>query len=103
MYYLKIFAIFTLITLPASAKDVVLDVRTAAEFKQGHTKSAINIDVTQNDFKEQVMKLDKNDHYKIYCRSGHRSGIALKKMKELGFSKMENLGSVENAKKILGE
>ena len=85
------------------AKDIVIDVRTPAEFKEAHTKQALNIDVTQDDFKTKIVKLDKTDTYKIYCRSGNRSERALGIMKELGFTHVENLGSLESAKKALGE
>jgi phage shock protein E len=85
------------------AKDIVLDVRTATEFQSAHTKNAINLDVTQDDFKNQILKFNKTDQYKIYCRSGHRAGNAVEIMKGLGFLRLENLGSLENAKKVLGE
>ncbi len=85
------------------AKEVILDVRTTAEYSTAHTKKAVNIDVTQDDFKTKILKFDKTDTYRIYCRSGNRSGKAVDIMKNLGFKNLENLGSLENAKKILGE
>lgn len=79
----------------------IIDVRTQDEFKQGHLKGSINIDIYDSNFSSQISKLDKNSDYKVYCRSGNRSGQALEIMKKLGFTKVENSGSLENASKKL--
>jgi rhodanese-related sulfurtransferase len=39
-------------------KLIVLDVRTPAEFKEGHIKRAINIDISQPGAFGQIDKLD---------------------------------------------
>ncbi len=70
---------------------VLLDVRTAPEFEEGHIKGAKNIDFYNPLFKMNLDKLDKNKTYFIYCRSGNRSGQAMQIMKELGFKKVYNL------------
>lgn len=87
----------------ASSSDyIVLDVRTAEEFEQGHVTGAQNIDFLKSDFESKIDTLDKAKSYKLYCRSGNRSGKAEKKMKEKGFTHVENLGSLDQAKKKLG-
>jgi rhodanese-related sulfurtransferase len=80
------------------AKDVVaqddvriLDVRTAAEFEQGHLDGAINIDVTSPDFEAAVGSLPKEATWFVYCRSGNRSGVATDAMAELGFTSLYDL------------
>lgn len=74
------------------SKDIQLvDVRTAKEFKEGHIENAINIDVNSSDFEAKLQKLLKNKRVYVYCRSGKRSAIALKKMDSLGFNKLYNL------------
>ena len=56
---------------------VVLDVRTAEEFKEGHLEGAVNIDYKQGDFVEQaVARLPKSRTIAVYCRSGRRSADA---------------------------
>ena len=64
--------------LVADTNVVVLDVRTASEFAEGHLERAINIDYHQNDFVEKAkatLPLDKK--IAVYCRSGRRSvGVA---------------------------
>lgn len=51
----------------------------------------LNIDWESGDFKNEVAKLDKNKAYGLYCRSGNRSGKALKAMKSMGFKNVNNL------------
>lgn len=70
---------------------VTLDVRTAGEFLAGHIQGAINIDVEGMTFDGDIAKLDKTKTYAVYCHSGRRSGIAVGKMKDAGFTKLFNL------------
>jgi rhodanese-related sulfurtransferase len=96
-----LFLLSTLMTLEGraeTAKDVViLDVRTPEEFKETRVIGARNIDFKNPTFKAEIEKLDKNKTYKLYCRSGNRSGKAMEIMKGLGFRDLENLGSVKEA------
>jgi rhodanese-related sulfurtransferase len=66
----------------------LLDVRTPEEFAQGHLKGAKNIDIRQPDFYSRVDKLDKNQTYLVYCRTNHRSGVAVEYMSQHGFQKL---------------
>lgn len=88
-----------LLALPVFAKDVVLDVRTPEEYKADHVTGALNFDVNNADFKKRISKLDPNDTYKIYCKSGSRSGKAISEMRDLGFKNLKNLGGIDEAKK----
>ena len=77
--------------LVADTNVVVLDVRTAAEFAEGHLERAINIDYHQSDFVEKAkaaLPLDKT--IAVYCRSGRRSAGAAGKLGEDGY-KLVNL------------
>ncbi|MFM6927580.1 MAG: rhodanese-like domain-containing protein [Bdellovibrio sp.] len=87
----------------AYAKDVFLDVRTPQEFQQDHIPEAINIDVLNSNFKTEVAKLNHDDSYKVYCRTGRRSGQAIAIMKDLKFKHLENLGGLEDAKQFLSK
>jgi rhodanese-related sulfurtransferase len=74
---------------------VIIDVRTDAEFKEGHIENAINMDYYGGDvFEKNLNQLDKNKSYAIYCRSGHRSGLAFKIMEKLGFNEVYNFGAL---------
>ena len=66
-------------------KLIVLDVRTAEEFNEGHIKGAINIDVRQPDALEKIDKLDHNAKYIVHCRTNHRSKTASDHMVQSGF------------------
>ena len=70
---------------------VILDVRTAGEFAAGHIEGAINIDVEGMQFESGIAELDKSATIAVYCQSGRRSGIAVDKMSEAGFTSLFNL------------
>ncbi|MBR4729438.1 MAG: rhodanese-like domain-containing protein [Prevotella sp.] len=77
--------------LVADTNVVVLDVRTASEFAEGHLERAINIDYHQSDFVEKAkatLPLDKK--IAVYCRSGRRSAGAAGKLGDDGY-KLVNL------------
>lgn len=75
----------------AKPGTTLIDVRTPGEFAAGHIAGARNVDVEGPDFAQQIGTLDKNAHYAVYCRSGHRSRIALDKMRQAGFGDMTGL------------
>lgn len=70
---------------------VILDVRTADEYLQGHIKNSVNIDFYNPDFAKELSKLEKSYSYLVYCRSGRRSASASEQMKALGFDKVANM------------
>jgi rhodanese-related sulfurtransferase len=70
---------------------VILDVRTAAEFAEGHIANSVNIDVNLPAFRENINKLKKSDTYLVYCRTGNRSQTALRIMVESGFTHLYHL------------
>lgn len=67
-------------------ETVILDVRTAEEYAEGHIPGAVNIDVQSPDFAGQVAALDPDVPYAVYCRSGNRSRVALDLMGQLGIT-----------------
>jgi pimeloyl-ACP methyl ester carboxylesterase/rhodanese-related sulfurtransferase len=64
---------------------VILDFRTKEMFDEAHIEGAVVHDVFLPDIDVWLESLDKNKVYLIYCTVGHRSGIALNKIKELKF------------------
>lgn len=69
----------------------LLDVRTAGEFRGQHLQGAINIPVQE--LPRRLKELTPKERpVVVYCRSGHRSGIAAKILKEAGFSAVHDLG-----------
>ncbi|MDT0166610.1 rhodanese-like domain-containing protein [Actinotalea sp. AC32] len=68
----------------------VLDVRTPAEFGEGHLAGAVNVDAT-GDFATAIADLDPEETYLVYCRSGSRSATATAAMAEAGFTDVHEL------------
>jgi phage shock protein E len=82
-------------------KAMVIDVRTAGEFSSGHLSTAINIPLDEIEVTLPKLEQDKNQVLLLHCQSGMRSGIAVKKLKALGYTNASNLGSLARAKEIV--
>ena len=67
---------------------VLLDVRTESELEAGRFPNALNIPL--NDLRDRMDELDKEQEYIISCRSGQRSYIGERLLKQSGF-KVKNL------------
>ena len=77
--------------LVADTNVVVLDVRTASEFAEGHLERSVNIDYHQSDFVEKAKAaLPLDNKIAVYCRSGRRSAGAAGKLGAVGY-KLVNL------------
>lgn len=72
-------------------KNVVLDVRTASEFADGHIPGAINIDVNSSDFTTKTAALNKSKTYLVHCAAGVRSAKACGQLAPLGFTSLYDL------------
>ena len=73
---------------------IILDVRTQAEYNQGHIPNAICIPNETID-ENVVNKLpDKNQMILVYCRSGNRSKQAAEKLKKLGYTDLIEFGGI---------
>ena len=81
---------------------LVVDVRSAGEFRGGHLPDAINIPL--GELKEVLPRRepDKNRVLLLHCLSGTRSGMARRILKGMGYSNVFNLGSYGRAQKIRG-
>ena len=89
--------------LVADSNVVVLDVRTVAEFTEGHIERAILIDQGQSDFIEKAKStLPIEKKIAVYCRSGRRSANAAGKLADIGY-KCVNLKGGINAWKDAGK
>ena len=69
---------------------LILDVRSAEEFAEGHVPGALNVPhsritshlATLGSIQQPVL---------VYCRSGRRAGIALETLTDLGFKQLYHL------------
>lgn len=77
--------------LKQSKDPILVDVRTAGEYEQGHLANALLIDIYSNDFKSRLSKLDKSKPVFVYCKAGSRSGSAVDVLLEMGFKEIYDL------------
>lgn len=77
---------------------IVIDVRTADEYKGGHIKGSLNIPLS--DIKEAMSWLIKDVPTIMCCESGSRSDAAKKILEANGYSKVYNGGSCNDLGKI---
>ncbi|MDG6881266.1 Thiosulfate sulfurtransferase PspE precursor [Phocoenobacter uteri] len=77
----------------ANAKTFWIDVRTPAEYQEGHVVNAENIPLNINFANDVLQKgYQVSDTLLLYCRSGNRSGQAKKLLEEAGFKNAQNVG-----------
>lgn len=81
----------------------VIDVRTEREYKGGHLENAVNIPYDQIQDRIAVHVRGKNEKIFLYCRSGRRSGIALKTLEAMGYTNAINAGSYKKLKRARQE
>jgi len=72
----------------------VIDVRTPAEFAEGHLADAELVDIYEAAFRDEIDGLDRDGSYVLYCRTGNRSGQAAAFMQELGFTEVYDAGGL---------
>ena len=71
---------------------LLVDVRRPDEFSAGHLNGAINIPHDQVEGRIQEFGKDKSREIVLYCRSGHRAGIAQETLVKNGFTNSSNAG-----------
>jgi rhodanese-related sulfurtransferase len=76
----------------------VLDVRTSPEYMLGHLSQAKNLNISSDDFSQQVAQLDTSKTYVVYCGSGVRSAKAAEVMRQKGFHHVVNGGGYRDLK-----
>ena len=74
-----------------------IDVRTAEEFNQAHLPGAQNIEYGQISSDIARLGLEHDAVIYLYCRSGHRAGIAKQTLESLGYTRVENIGGLDDA------
>ncbi|NMH66025.1 rhodanese-like domain-containing protein [Shewanella salipaludis] len=77
------------------AGAMVLDVRTAEEFSQGHLPQAVNIPFQQVAEEFAARNIPKDTPIVLYCRSGRRSGKAQEALIAAGYTQTYNGGGFE--------
>jgi rhodanese-related sulfurtransferase len=73
----------------------LIDVRTPAEYADGHLAKAKLIPLQE--LEERFGEIDKGKPVLLYCRSGHRSGMALKLLNDKGYTQAKHIEGGINA------
>lgn len=72
-----------------SEDDILVDVRTVAEFDKGHIPNAVNIPL--DSIRERMSEIDKNKNIFIYCWGGQRGYLAQRILKQNGYNLIANM------------
>ena len=78
---------------------VLIDVRSASEYAEGHLDNSINLTVDTIGINIEKMVSDKNTKIIVYCRSGNRSATAANTLINLGYKNVYDLGALNNCSK----
>lgn len=78
----------------------VIDVRTQAEYRNGHIKNALNIPLS--DIMNGVRRhgIEKHTPLILYCASGARSASAKRFLKKAGYNSVYNGGTLHHLSKL---
>lgn len=74
---------------------VLIDVRTAEEYRDGHIDGSVNIPLDRISSVENIVK-DKSTPLYVYCLSGGRSGQAVSYLKQIGYTNVKNIGGISS-------
>lgn len=72
---------------------VLLDVRTEEEYAQGHLPGSVNCPLHELDGVKKLVK-DKQSPLYVYCLSGARSGQSCRKLQQMGYENVNNIGGI---------
>ena len=80
--------------IEGGADVIVVDVRSEAEFLNGHIEGSILLPVNEiADYAESVL-LDRNAVILVICQSGNRSRTASQALADLGFTNVYDIGGI---------
>jgi phage shock protein E len=73
----------------------LLDVRTPAEWAEGHAEGALHFELARIQAGE-LPPLPREDLIYAYCRTGKRAGQAIEILERAGFGKLVNIGGLSD-------
>jgi len=92
----KVTADEALAILKDQTNAVLLDVRTEAEFAEGHIEGAQQLAVEELLDRTGELPADKSTPIVVYCRSGRRSALAVDQLAGLGYTTLYDLGGINS-------
>ena len=75
---------------------VLVDVREADEYAQGHIQDALLIPYGEIGQRAEAELPHKEQMILVYCRSGRRSAIAAQTLAELGYTNVKDFGGIND-------
>lgn len=89
--------------IKTNSAGLILDVRSAEEYAEGHIPGAVNIPHDQLGSRLNEIGAHWDKEVVLYCRSGKRAGVAAGILQSAGFSRLRHLtgdmsGWVSNGK-----
>ncbi len=85
------------VELTGSPAPVVLDVRTADEYKTGHIESSLNFNIKDVPANITQLPADKAAPIVVLCQSGHRGALVMMYLRMTGYANVRNLAGGMNA------
>ena len=76
-----------------AADTVLVDVRTAQEYRAGHLPQSVNVPLDRMEMVRQAAP-DLDAPVYVYCISGARSAQACAAMERMGYTKVQNIGGI---------
>jgi phage shock protein E len=82
---------------------IFIDVRSPGEYDQGHVEGAELI--PHNQIEPGIARLQPgmDTTLYVYCRSGYRAGVAADALRALGYTRVVNLKTLENARQAAAQ
>ncbi|MGL4763090.1 MAG: rhodanese-like domain-containing protein [Sarcina sp.] len=80
--------------LDSNLDILLVDVREVGEFNMGHIEGAELIPLGEVEDTFESMDIEKSQTIYVYCRSGHRSGVAQEVLMDMGFTDVYNIGGI---------
>lgn len=77
----------------ATKGAVLLDVRTAGEYAEGHIENSLNLPLQNIEQAVSVIK-DKDTPLFVHCRSDGRSASATAALKKMGYTNVSDIGGI---------
>ena len=84
-------------------QTVWIDVRSLDEYNEDHISNTEHIPHTEIAMQISDLDLDKDTPIKLFCRSGVRAGLAQTALQDLGYTNVENVGGIADARVVLSQ
>ena len=89
------------VKLDVTDVTAIVDIRSADEFENSHIVGSINMDFDAGYFAAEATNLRRNGKYYLYGKDEAQVSKAMDELNVMGFVNVTNIGSFEDAKRLL--